>query len=72
MAKDAKVSPFAPARLADVPVIEGVRFASAEAGIRYKGRKDLTIAVMDPGTVVADWVADSMTGARAGAGAGPV
>ena len=38
---DAKVSPFAPKALPQVPVIEGVRFAACEAGIRYANRKDL-------------------------------
>ena len=47
MAKAAKVSPFAPKSLPSVPVIEGVRFATAEAGIRYKGRTDLLVAVLD-------------------------
>jgi len=61
MAKEGKVSPFAPAKLPDVPVIDGVRFASAEAGIRYKNRRDLTIAVMDPGTTVAGVLTKSKT-----------
>ncbi len=61
MAKEGKVSPFAPAKLPQVPVIDGVRFASAEAGIRYKNRKDLTIAVMDPGTKVAGVLTKSKT-----------
>lgn len=57
----AKVSPFAPASLADVPVIEGVRFASAEAGIKYQNRRDLMVAVMDPGTVAAGVLTQSKT-----------
>ncbi|MGE0426317.1 MAG: bifunctional glutamate N-acetyltransferase/amino-acid acetyltransferase ArgJ [Reyranellaceae bacterium] len=57
----AKVSPFAPARLADVPSIEGVRFASAEAGIKYKNRRDLMVAVMDEGTVAAGVLTQSKT-----------
>ena len=51
MAKAAKVSPFAPKSLPKVPVIDGVRFATAEAGIRYQGRTDLLVAVLDEGTV---------------------
>ena len=58
---DAKISPFAPARLPDVPVVEGVRFAAAEAGIRYKNRKDLMVAVMDAGTVAAGVLTQSKT-----------
>lgn len=42
-----KVSPLAPARLPDMPAIAGVRLASIEAGIRYKGRKDMTAILFD-------------------------
>ncbi len=58
---DAKISPFAPAKLIDVPAIEGVRFAACEAGIKYKNRKDLMIAVMDAGTVAAGVLTQSKT-----------
>jgi glutamate N-acetyltransferase/amino-acid N-acetyltransferase len=47
------VSPLAPARFPDLPVIRGVRFASAAAGVKYKSRTDVMLAVMDPGTSVA-------------------
>lgn len=56
-----KVSPFAPSALASVPPIDGVRFATAEAGIRYAGRTDLMLAVMDEGTVVAGVTTRSRT-----------
>ena len=46
MAGDAKTSPFAPQPLPCMPRIDGVRFATAEAGIRYKGRTDLMVAVL--------------------------
>jgi glutamate N-acetyltransferase/amino-acid N-acetyltransferase len=36
-----------------MPVIAGIRLATAEAGIRYKNRTDVLLAVMDPGTAVA-------------------
>jgi glutamate N-acetyltransferase/amino-acid N-acetyltransferase len=36
-----------------MPVIAGVRLATAEAGIRYKNRTDVLLAVMDKGTAVA-------------------
>ncbi len=49
----AKVSPFAPASYPRMPVVNGVRFASTEAGIRYRNRRDLLLAVFDPGTAVA-------------------
>ena len=48
-----KISPFAPTSLPEVPEIPGIRFATAEAGIRYKNRTDLLLAVLPPGTVVA-------------------
>ena len=51
MAFQYKLSPFAPAALPTVPVVAGVRFSTAEAGIRYKGRTDLLVAVLDEGTV---------------------
>ena len=61
MAKITKISPFAPAQLAALRPIAGVRFATAEAGIRYKGRTDLMVAVMEPGTVVAGVLTRSKT-----------
>jgi len=44
-----------------MPVIEGVRFSACEAGIRYKGRRDLMVAVMDAGTVAAGVLTQSKT-----------
>jgi glutamate N-acetyltransferase/amino-acid N-acetyltransferase len=62
MAKaDAAVSPFAPKALPEVPVIDGVRFAACEAGIKYRNRKDLMIAVLDEGTVAAGVLTQSKT-----------
>ncbi|MEM7631944.1 MAG: bifunctional ornithine acetyltransferase/N-acetylglutamate synthase, partial [Pseudomonadota bacterium] len=46
-------SPLAPAAFPDMPVIDGVRFAAVEAGVKYAGRKDVMLAVCDPGTAVA-------------------
>ena len=51
--KDIPVSPLAPKRQPKVPPIPGVRFATAEAGIRYKGRQDVWFALLDEGTQVA-------------------
>lgn len=51
--KDVPVSPLAPKRQPKVPPIPGVRFATAEAGIRYKGRQDVWFALLDAGTQVA-------------------
>src|SRR3979411_1890100 len=47
------LSPLAPADVPDMPVISGVKLATAAAGIRYQGRTDLLLAVMDKGTTVA-------------------
>jgi glutamate N-acetyltransferase / amino-acid N-acetyltransferase len=53
MSKDPTPSPFAPKRLAKLPPVDGVRFATAQAGIRYRDRTDLMVGVLDPGTSVA-------------------
>src|ERR1022692_3647862 len=47
------ISPLAPTEIPDMPVIAGVKLATAAAGIRYKGRTDVLLAVMDKGTAVA-------------------
>ena len=48
-----KISPLAPASVPDMPAVAGVRFATAAAGVRYKGRTDVLLMVLDPGTAVA-------------------
>ncbi len=45
--------PLAPTDVPDMPVISGVKLATAAAGIRYQGRTDVLLAVMDKGTTVA-------------------
>jgi glutamate N-acetyltransferase/amino-acid N-acetyltransferase len=55
------VSPLAPARFPDLPPIKGVRLATAHCGIRYKGRTDLMVALLDPGTTVAGVFTRSLT-----------
>src|ERR1700732_3698507 len=47
------ISPLAPTDVPDMPAIAGVKLATAAAGIRYKGRTDVLLAVMDKGTAVA-------------------
>jgi glutamate N-acetyltransferase/amino-acid N-acetyltransferase len=47
------VSPLAPAAFPSMPAIDGVRFATAAAGIRYPGRTDVLLAVFDKGTAAA-------------------
>ncbi|AXT35687.1 bifunctional glutamate N-acetyltransferase/amino-acid acetyltransferase ArgJ [Phaeobacter sp. LSS9] len=46
-------SPLAPDHFPTLPQIAGVRFASAAAGVKYKDRTDVMLAVMDPGSAVA-------------------
>src|SRR5713101_3409443 len=47
------ISPLAPTDVPDMPEISGVKLATAAAGIRYRGRTDVLLAVMDKGTAVA-------------------
>ena len=47
------VSPLAPTHVPEMPAIEGVRLATAAAGIRYAGRTDVLLALFDPGTTAA-------------------
>jgi glutamate N-acetyltransferase/amino-acid N-acetyltransferase len=47
------VSPLAPKNPPVMPAIDGIRLATAEAGIRYKGRADVLLALFDEGTTVA-------------------
>lgn len=77
MAKDLPVSPLA-VPLPEVPPVAGVRMGVAAAGIRYKGRNDLTLMEFAPGTTVAgvftrnkcpgapvDWCRAALKGGRA-------
>ncbi len=78
MAPPVPVSPLAPATTPAIPPIAGLRFASGEAGIRYKGRTDVTVAVMPEGTAAAgvftrsrcpsapvDWCRANLAGGKA-------
>jgi len=47
------VSPLAPKHVPEMPAISGMRLATAEAGIRYRRRRDVLLAVFDKGTTVA-------------------
>jgi len=47
------ISPLAPKNPPVLPPIDGFRLATAEAGIRYKGRTDVLLALFDEGTSVA-------------------
>jgi glutamate N-acetyltransferase/amino-acid N-acetyltransferase len=53
MAKPAPLSPLAPPDgFPDLPVIGGVEFATAAAGVKYSNRTDVMLARLAPGTVV--------------------
>ncbi|MFC6636119.1 bifunctional glutamate N-acetyltransferase/amino-acid acetyltransferase ArgJ [Sulfitobacter sp. JBTF-M27] len=53
MGKITKVSPLAPLSFPDLPVIDGVAFATAAAGVKYQGRTDVMLAELAPGTTIA-------------------
>ena len=54
MAKPGKqISPLAPLRFPDLPVIRGVEFAAVEAGVRYPNRRDVMLIRLAPGTALA-------------------
>ncbi len=73
-----EVSPLRPAKTAALPPVAGARMAVAEAGIKYKKRKDVLLMVFDPGTTVAgvltrskcpsapvEWCRDKLPGGQA-------
>ena len=55
------VSPLAPVDFPDLPAIKGVRLSTTAAGVRYSGRTDVMLAVLDPGSVVAGTFTRSAT-----------
>ncbi len=55
------VSPLAPKSFPRLPVIDGVRFASIAAGVRYGGRTDVMLAQLAPGTAIAGVFTKSAT-----------
>lgn len=59
--KPLPVSPLAPAAFPALPVIAGVEFAAAEAGVRYKGRTDVMLVRLAPGTSIAGAFTKSST-----------
>ncbi len=48
-----KLSPLAPAAFPDLPAIGGGSFATTSAGVRYKGRTDVMLVTLAPGTAIA-------------------
>ncbi len=74
----AGVSPLAPAAVPRLDPVPGVRLATASAGIKYRDRTDVLVAVLDPGTAVAgvltrskcpsapvDWCREHLRGGKA-------
>src|ERR1043165_3716689 len=55
------VSPLAPRSFPKLPPLAGVRLATAAAGVRYKDRTDVLMALMAPGTQVAGVLTTSKT-----------
>ena len=47
------LSPLAPAAFPDLPVIAGVSYATAKAGVRYPDRTDVLLISLAPGTSIA-------------------
>ncbi len=61
MGKSPARSPLAPAAFPGVPVIGGVRFATAEAGVKHSGRRDVMLVELAPGTAIAGTFTQSST-----------
>lgn len=55
------ISPLAPAQFPALPPVAGVRLATAQAGVRYKGRTDVLLAELAEGTAVAGVLTRSLT-----------
>jgi glutamate N-acetyltransferase/amino-acid N-acetyltransferase len=55
------ISPLAPKRFPKLPPVSGVLLAAGEAGVRYKHRTDVMLAVFAPGTKVAGVFTKSKT-----------
>ena len=55
------ISPLAPDTFPDLPTIAGVRLASGEANVHYRGRTDLLLVEMAPESTVAGVFTQSLT-----------
>ncbi|WP_193368552.1 bifunctional glutamate N-acetyltransferase/amino-acid acetyltransferase ArgJ [Pelagibius marinus] len=56
-----EVSPLAPKRFPGLPEIDGLQFATAACGVKYRGRPDVCLMVLDPGSTVAGVLTRSKT-----------
>ncbi len=54
-------SPFAPKRFPAMPAVAGVKIGGAACGVKYKGRKDLFLAELAPGSTIAGVFTTSRT-----------
>ena len=54
-------SPLAPAAFPGIPPVPGVRLAAAAAAVKYRGRDDVMLAALDPGSVIAGTFTRSAT-----------
>jgi len=61
MAKLLPQSPLAPKCFADLPEIDGVKLATAATEVKYKGRDDLLLCMLDEGSTVAGVLTTSKT-----------
>ena len=61
MAKSLPVSPLAPERFPAIPPVRGARWATLPAGLRYRGRDDLMLLELAPGSSVAGVLTRSTT-----------
>ncbi len=61
MAETLPKSPLAPENYVDLPPIRGVRLATAATEIKYKGRDDLLLCLLDKGSTVAGVLTTSKT-----------
>jgi glutamate N-acetyltransferase/amino-acid N-acetyltransferase len=59
----AAVSPLAPKRFPRLPEVAGVRLAAGSAGLGYRGRRDLLLVELAPGTTAAGVLTRSSTAA---------
>ena len=62
MAQGLPVSPLAPkGGFPDLPIVKGVRFATVEAGVKYRDRADVMLAICDDVATVAGVLTTSKT-----------
>lgn len=54
-------SPFAPGSYPELPPVAGVKLATAQCAIRYKGRTDLLVVLLGEGTTAAGVLTRSLT-----------